>query len=183
MFNNRGFTPLENCDVDSENGHRVSCNGKEKKISPNSLTGFTLLELVVVVAIIGLLASVALIPNLIRFQQRAMSSRIKAAATQLASSYELAAAETCTNFDVTLGGVVKCDTPNQTYIQVFPAQPTGGPMFDLDGICDTTRGTSIVDFNPTTTALVFCANNFSNGGTFTCNQGSCSCSSETGCDR
>lgn len=147
--------------------------------------GFTLLELVVVVAIIGLLASIALIPNLIRFQQRAAASKMKAVSAQLASAYELAGSEGCTDFDIALGGVVDCDAPTaQVYIQTFATNPTAGPALDFDGTCDVTLGAPGSNLNPSTTALNFCVTRFLVGsGNFVCNQGSCACTVAGACER
>lgn len=148
--------------------------------------GFTLLELVVVVAIIGLLASIALIPNLIRFQQRAVASKIKAAAVQLQTAYVLAGTEGCTNFDIAPGGVVKCDVPfSQVYIQAFVAQPASGPQFDFDLATAGFQFAAQNDLDPNATSLTFEVRGFleSSPGTFSCSGGSCNCSAVDKCQR
>lgn len=147
--------------------------------------GFTLLELVIVVAIIGLLASIALVPNLIRFQQRAAASHMKAAATQIATAFELAAAEGCTSVDINTGGVMQCDSPAQVLIQSLPALPSAGPGIDLDSACDTGSFTqSSQDQNPSATPLDFCVRRFLAGsGVFVCEQGSCACTVDGDCIR
>lgn len=162
----------------------------------NSKKGFTLLELVVVVAIIGILASIALIPNLLRFQQRGAVAAMKSHMGQMSSAFELAGVEECTDVHGSLGGEMFCDSDGSSpapggtagagetvFVKVMPRQPSSGAQFDLDGTCGAPLGTSFGNINPAAGGPVICATGFLDTGVFTCTSGSCACSSVSLCQR
>lgn len=156
-----------------------------------SKKGFTLLELVVVVAIIGILASIALIPNLLRFQQRGAASAMKSQMGQISNAFELAGVEGCTDVHGAVGSEMYCDSNGNNgldagetvFIKVMPRQPASAAQFDFDGTCDATHATSFTNVNPTTGGPSICATGFLDTGVFTCTAGSCSCSDVVKCQR
>jgi len=153
----------------------------------SSKKGFTLLELIVVVAIISILSSIVLVPNLLRFSQKGKASSAKASASQLATAYELAGSEGCTNFTVSLGAPAVCDsfTPNVTYIQQFPAQPSSGPRFDFNMILGDFESAPGGPLNPSIDPFPFEIRDFLQdaGHVFHCESGTCFCSAVDGCQR
>lgn len=162
----------------------------------SSKKGFTLLELVVVVAIIGILASIALIPNLLRFQQRGAASAIKSQTGQISSAFELAGVEGCIDVHGSVGGEMFCDSDGDVagaggaseagetvFIKTMPRQPVSGAQFDFDGTCGAPLGTSFGNINPTTGGPTICATGFLDAGVFTCTSGSCACDNVALCQR
>ncbi len=103
-MNRKGFTPLE-----------IKENSRKRKF----LTGFTLVEIMIVVAIIGLLAAIA-IPNFVRARQTAMKNACIANLNQIQGAVQVWAIDTAaaSNATPTTGDLA----PN--YIKVWPQEGT-----------------------------------------------------------
>lgn len=162
--------------------------------------GFTLLELVVVVAIIGILSATVLIPNLLRFRDRGAASRAKADLHALAGAIELAAIEGCggdATVHIQSGQSFVCG--GETYIQSVPSPP--GAYLKYRFTKDLSDGdlSSGVNIDPQIPNFSFYAIGFKNDPNpakssppcdtcykFVCEKGSCWCSADigsTGCEQ
>jgi type II secretion system protein G len=96
-------------------------------------TGFTLIEILIVVAIIGVLAAIA-IPNLITAMQRAKQKRTMADIRQIAMAWEARAVDHGAYSAAGAGISLCCATPLTTPQIVTMLQPTHiNPLPDKDG--------------------------------------------------
>ena len=111
-----GDTPLEpgeNIDADKAPISPLTYRVLNRRASDGFLTGFTLIELMVVVVIIGILAAIA-IPNYIAMKNRANQASVEAAIHTIQLTLE--------NYAIDTGGVYP-STPNlsdQNFVNLLP---------------------------------------------------------------
>jgi type IV pilus assembly protein PilA len=149
-----------------------------------SKKGFTLLELVIVIAIIGILASIALIPNLIRFRERGAASAAQADMAAMGKALELSQAENCAEVgNAASGSTFCCDRPTDNnacdagetvYLQRVPSAQASYLTYAFRNAADTAN---LSWFDPATGYLLK-VTGFKAGGTFSCTGGACSCSGD-----
>ncbi len=129
----KGFTPLE---ISKSPGidYGNTCSGVDKKKRFLSLTGFTLVEIMIVVAIIAVLAMLA-IPNVLRARMTANESAAKATIQSISNAYETYA--TANNgvypdAETDLLPVVLGGTADPSYLNAaYDGQTINGYIYDL----------------------------------------------------
>jgi prepilin-type N-terminal cleavage/methylation domain-containing protein len=141
--------------------------------------GFTLIEMLIVVAIIGLLATVVLFA-VSRARKKAVASQMKAHVEEIMKALEMAATDGLVS--VSVGSGLTMDNGETgddqiVYIQQVPNAPScDGCAYEIDtsDIAD-----EAVTVDVSTYEII--ATGFEGTDTFTCTNGSCYCSINGGC--
>ena len=131
--------------------------------------GFTLIEMMIVVAIIGMLSTLVIVV-VTGARRKANATTAKGHLAQVSKAVDMVVASGCTMAAAPVpGNPIACSDGSETFMQKVPSPPTTALTYDF-----ATGWTSASNYT-------FTANGFDNGETFTCTNGSCSCSVQNGC--
>jgi prepilin-type N-terminal cleavage/methylation domain-containing protein len=140
--------------------------------------GFTLIEMLIVVAIIGLLATIVLFA-VSRARKKALATKMKADMEMVMKALEMAASDGCASVDTYGFGTdtsLQCTPPGRSdeeiYIERVPGEPAMCPNCDYS---ESTERTSTVNYYLKATGF--------SKGEFECKNGICYCtiSDSDGC--
>ena len=118
------------------------------KVRMNNQKGFTLVELMIVVAIIGILAAIA-IPQFAAYRERSWVASMQADAKNFATAEEAYFAENSAYTDVNANLVVK-ESPNNTVAITVVA----GPPETFSIAVTSTKTNVTVDYDSTTGEII-----------------------------
>jgi len=150
-----------------------------------SKRGFTLIEMLIVVAIIGLLATVVLFA-VARARKKAVATQMEAHMVEIMKGIEMAATDGETSVSVVADGSIQNAAGTVIYVKHVPNRPNDkcGYFIGAGGSCDTAPSSLGINFaNATvdTSDYAVCASGFANAEWFRCEDGSCWCSTAGGC--
>ncbi|KKW21376.1 MAG: hypothetical protein UY64_C0022G0001 [Parcubacteria group bacterium GW2011_GWA1_51_12] len=135
-----GFTPLQpaRTTLRSVEENRIQKTHWMPRRLGRVVTGFTLIELIVVIAIIGLLSSIVL-TSLTRARQKARDARRVADIRQIRNALELFATSNNGEYADTIAVLA-----SDKFMPVEPKDPSTAASYPYDNYTDSTRGACVV---------------------------------------
>ena len=153
---------------------------KQKELALSLSKGFTLIEMLIVIAIIGILAAVVIFA-ISGTRQKASATRAISDMTTLRQAAEMASVEGCASYQINTVGdssILACTAPTAKNYATYRAPAGATYLIDLD---TSVAGTTISATSPSQ-PFSFVAQGFSSAtATYTCVPSGCYCSSPDSC--